>query len=122
MNNVGKFAYDKLTGSTALIALVPAASIYSSRPEVITKFPSVYFSDEQRDAEFVDNLPVADNSDITIDVYIRDNSPYAITKVICDLMKGLYWACTTNVDVPDPNTAVRHRHLIFSRPLLAGDI
>jgi hypothetical protein len=122
MTNVGKFAYDTLKGSTALTALVSTDSILPTRPEIIVLFPSVYFSDEQRDCEFVDNLPAGDNADITIDVYIRDDSPYAITKVICDLMKGLYWACTTNIDAPDPDTAVRHRHLTFTRPLMSGDI
>jgi hypothetical protein len=122
MTNVGKFIYDTLRNSTTLTALVPATSQFPSRPEKIVLFPSIYYSDEQRDCEFVDNLPAGDNADITIDVYIRDDSPYAITKVICDLMKGLYWACTTNIDAPDPDTAIRHRHLIFTRPLLAGDI
>jgi len=122
MTNVGKFAYDTLIGSTVLTALVPATQIYSSRPEVITTFPGVYFSDEQSDNEFVDNLPVADSALITIDIYIRDDSPYDISKIVCDLMKGLFWACMTNIDAPDPDTAVRHRHLVFGKMLFQGDI
>ena len=122
MTNVGKFAYDTLINSATLTALVPATSIYPTRPETIVLFPSIYFSDDQHDIEFVDELPAGDFGEITIDVYIRDNTPYDICKVICDLFKSKYWACTTNIDAPDSDTAVRHRHMIFSRPLLAGDI
>ena len=122
MTNVGKFAYDTLRLSTALTAIVPVASIQPSRPERLILFPAVFFSDEQHDIEFVDDKPAGDMGEITVDVYVQGDSPYAICKIICDLMKSLLWACTTNIDAPDPDTAARHRHLIFSRPLLPGDI
>jgi hypothetical protein len=122
MTTVGQFAYTTLINCTALTALVPATSIFPSRSEEIVKFPSVYFCDEQHDIEYVDNLPQGNFGEIPIDVYVRDDSPDAISQIICSLFRGLYWACTFNKDIPDPETAVRHRHMIFSRPLLAGDI
>jgi hypothetical protein len=122
MTNVGQFAYNTLKNSTALTALVPVASIQPSRPERLILFPAVFFSDDQHDIEFVDNHPKGTMAEIIVDVYVQGGSPYAICKVICDLMDSLLWACMTNVDAPDPDTAARHRHLIFSRPLLPGDI
>lgn len=123
MLDVGTFSRSTLTGSTALTALVPASAILATRPEIVPHVPkAIYFSDDQSDCEFVDNHPIGTNANVTIDVYVRGDTPYAICKIICDLMDSLLWVCTTNVDAPDPDTAVRHRHLVFSRPLLAGNI
>ena len=122
MLNVGAFIYNLLTTSSALTALVSSSNILSSYPDAITIFPSVIFSDEQRDIEFVDELPTASNSDVTIHVYVRDDTPYTISNVVCNLMKSIYWSCVSNVDSPDPDTAVRHRVMRFTRPLLTGDI
>ena len=122
MLNVGGFVYSLLTNSIDLTALVSVDSISSSYPETVTVFPSVIFLDEQGDAEFVDNLPESSNASVTVHVFVRDDSPFAIANIICDLFKSNYWACTPNVDAPDPETAVRHRVMRFTRPLLPGDI
>jgi len=122
MTTVGQFAYTTLINCTALTALVPATNIYPTWSEAITQFPGVYFCDSQYDIEFADELPQGNFGEITIDVFVRDDSPDPISQIICSLFRGLYWSCTSNTDVPDPETAVRHRHMIFSRPLLPGDI
>lgn len=118
MVDVGAIAYSTLTNSSALIsALGDTSHISASYPSEITIFPYVIFLDDQRDNEFGDNLPMSSDANITIHVFVKDDSPYAITKIICDLFKPLYWSCVSNVDSPDPDNDIRHRVLSFTRKI-----
>lgn len=127
MIDVNTFVYSKLTEDSALAALV-GQNIFDIRPEVVTEFPSVIYSESnQIDVEFVDELPDASNSTVAVDVYVKQTSPSepsltAVAIAVCNVFKGLFWSCIFNQEIPDPAPDVRHRHLEFTRPLMASDV
>ena len=122
MQDVGTFTYSLLTSTPAITSLVNSDNIFSIWPETITTFPCIIFDDEQRDVEFVDNKPTSSFSTVAIDIFVRDDTPTPIASAICDAFKNVYWSCEFNKLVPDPDTAVRHRSMRFTRPLYPDDI
>lgn len=126
MLDVNTYIYGKLKNDVTVKALV-GASIFDTRPETITVFPSVFYSENnQPDFRFYDNAPNSTESTIGIDVYAKNQPGKASLTAICiavaNVFQGLLWACLMNVEVPDPNPDVRHRHMEFSRALVAQDL
>lgn len=122
MFDVGTFARNLLINDSTLTALVSTSQILSSWPETFTVFPTVIFDDSQNDVEFVDNLPVGSYAVVSVDVFIKDDTPTPIASAICDAFKSALWSCEYNKLVPDPDASIRHRSMRFSRPLVSGDI
>lgn len=127
MIDVQTFIYSKLSGNATLTALV-GSNIFDTRPEEITAFPSVIYSEaNQPDVEFVDDLPEASNSVIVVDVYAKQtpSAPHLLTDIaiaVSNIFKGIFWSCILNQEIPDPAPDVRHRHMEFTRPLFPSDL
>lgn len=124
MIDIGTWVYGKLSTNAPLLALIGTTDHVSGAwPHIITVFPYVIYRDAgQRDILFVDNLPQADDSVVVVDVFVKNDSPQAIAQAIANLLKAEYWACVGNEDIPDPDPAIRHRSMRFTRPLFAGDL
>jgi hypothetical protein len=120
--DVGTFTRNLLINNSAITTLVSTSQILSSWPETFTVFPTVVFDDSQNDVEFVDNMPVGSNAVVSVDVFIKDDTPTPIAIAICDAFKAELWSCEYNHLVPDPDASIRHRSMRFSRPLVSGDI
>jgi hypothetical protein len=122
MFDVGTFTRNLLINDSTLTALVSTDQILSSWPEAFTVFPTVIFDDSQKDVEFVDNLPVGSYAVVSVDIFIKDDTPTPIAMAICNAFKNVLWSCEYNNLVPDPDASIRHRSMRFSRPLVNGDI
>lgn len=122
MFDVGTFTRNLLINDSTITSLVSSNNILSSWPETINKFPSIIFDDSQNDVEFVDNIPVGSYAVVSVDVFIKDDTPTPIASAICDAFKSALWSCEYNKLVPDPDASIRHRSMRFSRPLVSGDI
>ena len=124
MFDTGAFVYTKLSTDSTLLSLVGSTDhIIASYPETITVFPLVIFRElDQHDVEFCDDLPIGSNSTYVVDVYVKEDTPTPISIAVCNIFKGIYWACNYNSDVPDPDALVRHRVMHFTRPLLPSDL
>jgi hypothetical protein len=124
MFDVNTWVYGKMSVDAGILAIIGDAShILNARPDVLTVFPLVIYSEQnQPDVEFVDDVPVGVESTIIVDVYVDNGSSSLLAQAVCDLFKTLRWACVFNSEIPDPVQNVRHRTLRFYRPLLASDL
>lgn len=117
MFDVGTFTRNLLINDSTLTALVSTSQILSSWPETFTVFPTVIFDDSQNDINYQDNKPIGSHAVVSIDVFIKDDTPTPIATAICNAFKNVYWSCEYNQLVPDPDASIRHRSMRFSRPL-----
>ena len=127
MIDVDTWVFTKLSTNGALLALLPngAASIFTSRPDsVVSTFPAVFYrEDDQRDAEFVEELPTAVESTVIVDVYVNDGaSPTPLAMAVAAIFQAKFWTMRMNQEIPDPAPNVRHRHMEFYRPLMPSDL
>lgn len=124
MFDTGVLINTKLSTDATLLSLVGSAdNILASYPEKPNTFPLVIFRElDQVDVEFCDDLPIGSNSTYVVDVYVKEDTPTPIAIAVCNIFKGIYWACNYNSDVPDPDALVRHRVMHFTRPLLSSDL
>lgn len=123
MQNVGQYVSNILLGDSTLITLLGSSNHISTvRPDIIETFPMVIYNTEQRDKEFVDELPRTSDAIVTIDIFVKNDSTYAIGKEIADLFLPLLWTCSYNSDGEDPNPIVRHRTMKFQKSNFDSDL
>lgn len=119
MLNLKKYYYSILKNSE-LSVRIGEDRILSAYPEKVLNFPCVIFEDvTQSDTEFSDNLPQATKARVRVHVYTKALDGYDTTttlgKIIHDVFRNHWWACTSNGEASDPDTTVRHRIMEFSR-------
>ena len=119
--------YGKLSvDAGVLAALGSTGSVVDIRPETIETFPLIVYTDEnQVDFEFASNKPTMSAQRFKIDIFGKTDGATTVEAIggaVCSFFNGLFFTCTTNGDVPDPDISIRHRILRFSRELFATDL
>lgn len=119
--------YTTLSENTELVDALGSGDITDAYPNTIEKFPLVIYTDDnQSSTEYADNKPTAANCSIAIHIYTKAEVGYPTTTtlgvIIDKIFTDLYFHCSSNREVANIDTAVRHRVMIFSRALLPGDI
>ena len=123
MQDTETLIYTALSTDAALLALVGTTEhISSAFPEKVTIWPYIVYRElNQRDSEFGDNLPIANDSTMVVDVFVKDADVYPYAKAVADIFRALFWTCEYSENTPDPDVRVQHRVMRFNRLLFAGD-
>ena len=122
------FYYKALSTSTELLEeLGDNGDIVSSYPHTIEKFPLIIYSDDtQSDTEYAENKPTASSCSVTIHIFTKAVYGYPTTStlgvIIANIFNDLYFHCSSNREVENIDSSVKHRVMIFNRDLLPGDI
>ncbi len=128
MLNVKPWYYSMMTGDTELVTLLGGSDrIRDVRPEVVSIYPAVFYTDEsQFDVEYADNRPTASSVRLLLDIYTMVENGYPpadeIALVLARLFGDKMFHCGQNGDVPDPVSGVQHRRMRFSRGVVPSDL
>ena len=116
---VKKEIFSALTGDAELVSLVGtmrasgSPCIFYSTPAGFNDLPAVsFFEKECGDRVFADNVCIARNAVVQVDVWAEDNAS-AVFDRADSIMRGLGYYCASTVDVPDPNA--RHITAVYGK-------
>lgn len=117
-----KKLYNTILSDSRISAIVK--NVFDAYPETVEKFPCIIYIDEnQSDAEFADNLPLADSLAVQVHIFTKALTGYATTStigiVVADVMKENYFVCRNNREVQDVADNVRHRVMDFTRDIFS---
>jgi hypothetical protein len=117
------FAYNTLINNSALVsALGSSAKIQFSWPNDFNALPIVtYIEIDNRNREFYDDAPVADESIIQIDVW-ANVSTTTISKLVDTAMTSVLYSREFSQDVPEPDAKIFHKVLRYRRAFTADDL
>ena len=117
------FLYNALKNDATLVSVLGAASkIQFSYPNDFNALPIVTYEEiNNRNVEFADNLPYADESTVQVDVWTNTGTT-AIAKIIDTILLPLFYTREFGADVPEPNAKIFHKVLRYSRSFTADDL
>lgn len=116
-------AYNLLKNDTALVAaLGSSAKIQYAYPNDFNALPIVtYIESLNRSTDWYDDMPIAEESTITIDVWSLASTS-TISKLVDTIMSAALYSRDYAADVPDPDTKIFHKSLRYRRTFTADDL
>jgi len=117
------YVYNALKNNTALVtALGSSSRIQYMYPNDFNTLPIITYQEtNNRNIEFYDDAPSADES--TIEIHVWTNvSTSAISKLVDTVMTGILYARDFSADVPDPDTKIFHKVLRYRRSITADEL
>ena len=114
----------KLSSDAGVLAIVGSANqIVFGYPRSFELIPIITFQEvNQAHAVYDDDAPITFESAIQIDLWTDDNGTTALMLAVDTVMIGLLFDCEYSADVPEPDTAMRHRVMRYRRQLTAEDV
>lgn len=118
-----KIIYNNLLNDSRLLTLVDDDNISDVYPDEVVMFPTVIFQDsEQTDTEFCDNLPIANNCNVSIHIFTKSLDGYPTTSeigiIIGQIFKENFFVCNGNREL-DESDNVKHRVMNFRKEILS---
>jgi hypothetical protein len=118
-----KYLYDTLRASSTLTTILGSADkIMQMYPNDFNALPIVTYQElDNRNIEFYDNNPFADESIIQIDVWSNTGTT-AIAKIIDTVLLPILYTRDFSADVPEPDAKIFHKVIRYSRVFTADDL
>ncbi len=113
--NVDKWIYDNLGASPVLTT---GGGVVYHYPNDWSKMPIVVYRTETRtsDIDYQDNTANMIDLDVTIDIYSSNGTDdFTLCNEVADIMAGLLFNLDSSIPVPDPDSRLQHRAMIFNR-------
>lgn len=118
-----KIIYNNLLNDSRLLTLVGEDNISDVYPNEVVIFPTVIFQDgEQTDTEFCDNLPMANDCNVSIHIFTKSLDGYPTTSeigiIIGQIFKENFFVCNGNRELDEPDN-IKHRVMSFRKEILS---
>lgn len=119
-----KKIYNELLNNSKITNIINEDSILDAYPNEVEIFPCIIFLDgNQTDIEFADNLPIANDCNVTIHIFTKTENGYPTTSeigiVIGDVFRENYFVCDGNTEITDVRPEVKHRIMNFRKEILS---
>lgn len=119
-----KKIYNELLNSESILEVVNNENILDAYPDEVKIFPCIIFLDgNQTDAEFADNLPLANDCNVEIHIFTKTENNYPTTSeigiAIGEVFKNNYFSCNMNTEITDVRPNVKHRIMKFRKGIFS---